>query len=496
MESILLIMSGVTYTDLSPALTSARALAAHPKALTFGLTLMEEPTAADMQAMLDLGGVQFLCPAYDGWPGIESLWQGETHILMGHPGMRFTRRWDALLLRDLRACQAGRTRRAVLTGYLPRAQDPVDAVSPVAAERIDESGYLHFQRGTPLRYARAAEPAAFIHPDFCFAPADFYREPPLGTQEPWFLRASRCQWNVFTAHRPRIRLEWDDPMLPCDVRELIANPAWKEHVRPFEQRFGIRFGKRTLSPMAKLGIFRDTLTFPMRVPVRTRAQELMRGLSHHGGCTPLCVTAYLTLPTPTENLPEESMSWFRRLIVLRELALLCYADGESVRRIAPIHPNVLEYKPRYGLPSDIAVDPADALNYVKLSKPFLLAVTREKFLTHSHYVWIDFGCLRYPVYEHAYLDWESICTDRIVLAVVDGLPDASMIVVPERLLKPLCKEFADRVAREQTRLPRETALWTRLIHDKPEWFDLRILPGHRELFTLLTTVRGEEYGTA
>ena len=156
---------------------------------------------------------------------------------------------------------------------------------------------------------------------------------------------------------------------------------------------------------------------------------------------------------------------------------------------------MLEYKRRYSVPVESVVGPDETLNFIKLSKPFMLNATREKFLTHSHYVWMDFGCLRYPVYEHAWLDWESVCTDRIVLSMVGGVPDLSMFVVPERLVRPLCKEIADRCARETGRLPQEPTLWLLLIHDKPEWFDLRPLPGVRELFTLLTTARGEEKGT-
>ena len=492
MERILLLMSAPTYADAQRALDSAQEMALHRDRVSFGVSLMEEPTEEETQAMLRLGNIQFLCPAEDSWQGILAVWEGESHILMGHPGMQFYPRWDALLLRDLKRCQSGRSRKAVLTGYLPRFQDAVDAVCPVAADAFDPEGLLSFHRGTPLRYARAPQPSAFLHPHFCFAPAAFFRE--AGEpNEPWFLRAFRQHWNVYTACKPRIRLLWDDRLPPCDVLGYAGGR--RETVRPFEQRFGIRFSKRQISPMARQGVFNEELTYPMRVPLAVKTQELFRDITSRADRTPLCVTACLTLPGPTPNLPEEYLSWFKRLIAIRNLALLCYADGDTIRRIAPIHPNVLEYKRRYGLPVESVVAPEEVLNVLKLSKPFMLSATREKFLTHSHYVWMDFGCLRYPVYEYAWLDWESICTDRIVLAMVGGVPDLSMFVVPERLVRPLCKEIADRCARETGRLPQETTLWMLLIHDRPEWFDLRPLPGVRELFTLLTTARGEEHGT-
>lgn len=492
MERILLLMSAQAFADAERALCSAQDMALHPGRISFGVSLAEEPTEEEMQAMLRLGNIQFLCPAEDSWQGVLAMWEGESHILMGHPGMQFDQHWDALLLRDLKRCQSGRSRKVVLTGYLPRSQDPVDAVCPVAADAFDLDGMLVFHRGTPLRYARSPQPSAFIHPHFCFAASAFFREAGEAG-EPWFLRAFRQHWNVYTACKPRVRLFWDDLLPACDVLAYAAEH--REAVRPFEQRFGIRFMKRQLSPMARQGIFNEELTYPMRVPLAVKTQEIFRGLSSRADRTPLCVTASLTLPGPTPNLTEEYLSWFKRLVAIRNLALLCYADGETIRRIAPIHPNVLEYKRRYGLPVESVVAPEEVLNFLKLSKPFMLSATREKFLTHSHYVWMDFGCLRYPVYEYAWLDWESICTDRIVLAMVGGVPDLSMFVVPERLVRPLCKEIADRCARETGRLPQETTLWMLLIHDRPEWFDLRPLPGVRELFTLLTTARGEEHGT-
>lgn len=492
MEQILLLLSAAAYADADSALRSAQSMALHPDRLSYGLSLGEEPDEASMRAMSALGNVQFLAPAGDSWQDAMSFWQGESHILTGHPGMRFAPHWDALLLRDLRRCQTGRSRKAALTGYLPRSQDPVDAACPVAADCFDGDGLLSFHRGMPLRYAAAPQPAAFLHPDFCFAPAAFFSE--LSQERgPAFLRAFLCRWNLYTPQHPRVRLRWDDPIPPCDACGYAA--AHRDELRPFEQRFGLRFAKRQLSPMARLGVFTEGLTYPQRVPLPVRAQELLRGLGGRSAAAPLCVTAYLTLPFPTDCLPEEYLRWFRNLSALRGLALLCYADSDTLRAVSALHPNVLEYKLRYSLPVDTVVPPEETLNYLKLSKPFLLSASRERFLTHSHYVWLDFGCLRYPVYEHAWLDWENLCNDRIVLSIADGEPDLSMVVVPERLVTPLCREVAARCAHPVGRLPDESTLWLTLIHDRPEWFDLRPLPGPRELFTLLTPMRGEEYGT-
>ena len=68
-----------------------------------------------------------MAPAADPWFDFAELWQGEGFLLIGSPDTRSARHWDMLLLRELRACQPGRKRPgSVLTGYLPRPEDPVE----------------------------------------------------------------------------------------------------------------------------------------------------------------------------------------------------------------------------------------------------------------------------------------------------------------------------------------------------------------------------------
>ena len=175
MDRILLLMSSDEYAQADAALRSARNNAASPERISYGLSLRQEPDAADHTAMRSLGSVQFLCPGGSSWQDVEALWQGEGYVLIAHPAMSFTKNWDMQLLRTLRQCRKDSLFSAVLTGYLPRPQDPVDAVCPVAAEGFDGEGRLCFHRGTPLRYATAPQRSAFIHTDFCFAPAGFFR---------------------------------------------------------------------------------------------------------------------------------------------------------------------------------------------------------------------------------------------------------------------------------------------------------------------------------
>ena len=490
MDRILLLMAAQGYPQADAALRSAMENAASPARVSYGLSLQDEPDENAHSAMRALGSVQFLCPGFSSWTDMEALWQGEGYVLIAHPAMTFTKNWDMQLLRALRQCRRDSVFSTVLTGYLPRPQDPVDAVCPVAAESFDAQGQLVFHRGTPLRYATAPLRSAFLHPDFCFAPAAFFRE--MQQEEaPLFLAAFRRKWEIYTLHRPVIHISDDMPLLPCQLPQETDTSLSR-----FEKRFGLRLATRQLSAMARQGVFTADLTFPTHVPYVVRGQEALRELmSSRGKVSPLCVTAYLSLPMDGPNMHEQYICWFGYLSRLKNLSLLCYGDGESTRKIMPMLPNVLEYKRRYGLPVEGEIPAEETMNYMKLSKPFILAQSREKFLNHSHYVWIDFGYLRYPVYERAAIDWANVCHDKIMLSMVEGVPDVSMLVVPDAMLLTLCREIAALCESElnsRGHLPMETELWLMLIKEHRDWFELIDMPGNRELLTLTMMSREEE----
>ena len=120
---------------------------------------------------------------------------------------------------------------------------------------------------------------------------------------------------------------------------------------------------------------------------------------------------------------------------------------------------------------EVQLAEGEELNFFRLSKLFLLAQGREKYLSHSHYAWIDFGYLRYPVYEGATLNWQPLCGKKAVIATVNGVPDPSMFVVPEELLTTLCRELltvCETALRLGDPLPQEADAWAELIRRRPE----------------------------
>ena len=484
MDRILILMSAADFLDAKTALYSARENAAAPGNLSFGVTLQNEPDDESHALMAELGNVLFLCPERDAWAAMPELWQGESHVLMAHPAMRFTTGWDKALLAALKGCPQTDKHQNVITGYLPVREDPLDAVCPVGADAFTVDGDLVFRHGTPLKFTDGCERGPFLHEQFCFGPAGFFRAMAQDTPDPKFLTAFALGWDFYALVKPVIRLVWDLPAAP--VRVAPDHPLCEE----FEQVFGVDFRRRTLSPQSRRGMVSEELNFRMKVPFAVKVQERVRHVQQRIAGSkgkfpqPLCVTLY------TEGMPEETMRWLRRLAGLKHLPLLAYASPLLLRKITDFFPNVMEFKPRYMMEL-----PVDAPQIVQqLSKAAILAKARDRELTHTHYLWLDADCLQFPVYAGTAFRWENLCTDRIVIAMVNGLPDPTMFAVPESMVLTLSREMEARCLtylNQRSDLPTETELWQIVIREHPEWFHLQVMPVERQLFTRLTTDEDE-----
>lgn len=480
MDRILILMAAEEFADAQPALNSARNAASAPDALSWGLSLAVEPDEEANAAMTALGMVHFLCPEQDLWQCMPSLWQGEGYVLMAHPAMRFTKGWDRELLKELRACPSGQVLTCALTGYLPVREDPLTSVCPVAADAFNADGELTFHHGMPLRFVAAPTRGPFLHPDFCFAPAGFFRAMSEGS-EPLFMCAFREGWDLYTLHRPIIRLLWDVPVPPCRI------PASHDLQQDFADVFGVSFAGRLLSAHARRGMLSKDVKFRMRVPVSIKVRETYRQkryalqrkfARHEAVLEPKCVTLY------TSRMEEETLRWLQQLATLKNLPLVAYVEPLQVRRIAEFLPSVHEFRPRHAM--ELPVEGLDGVD--TLSKAALLSTARDKYLTPSHYIWMDPDAIRYPVYDRTFFDWQAICTDRIVMAMVGGVPDTTMFCVPEKLVLPLARDMQARtltILEQRGALPEEREVWELVIRDNPDWFSLVVLPVKGQLFTLI-----------
>ena len=517
MERIFIMLSG-SFHEGFPVFESASREACYPERLTFCLASREKLSRAQLKRLKALGVVRLAEPesgdggaqeedwAGDGsasaplpWQAAFALWQGEEYALKAAAGLSFSRHWDLFLLKALRRCFAvGGNEKAALTGYPPRAEDPYDAFCPVAAQGFDEAGRLRYHRGVPLQDASRPQRAAFLHPDFLFAPAAFFHQTggdPEGEPMnlPWSMRAFHAGFSLFTLNQPLIR---SDGGLPVPPENWMLYPPEKEGtlLSQFEYQFGFRTGARKLSASARLGLYTPDLQFDVHTPLPVKGQEAWRRFQlRKSPLQPLCVTAYREMAGPVRCLEEEYESRFHHLARLSQLALVCYTRPPMSGKIRPYFANLYEYQNRYGLPMDVLWEPEEDFNQFSAGKVFLMRRSMNTFPHHSHYCWIDFGYQRWPLYFQSALDWRRAAGDTIHIARVEGALDTSFFSVPRDLVAFLADEMLKEAERSHGNGPLEPdhVLMARVYAQFPRQFTLHDLPAARRLFTK-TLLKKEE----
>ena len=479
MERLLMLMQAPSFSRVRETVADAVRTSSVPSRLTVGLLLEEAPGDEDLAVMQTMKGLMYLVSPGSIWEAVKRFWQGEAYVLIVSSDAVFSPSWD----RELQMMQQKSGERSILTGILPWPGDPVDAVYAVAGERL-EGNTLHFRQGVPLRYAAVSHLSAFINPEFAFGPAPFFlrMDPARG---PFFLQAFEERWVLQTMYQPVLHRQQ-----ATEVESAVLPDG--ENTERFARHFGMDLEEGLLSPEIREGIFTPDLQVKMTVPFSVKIQEGIRQSTiGRTGPDPLCVTAFL--PQNDTVMPDEQeMAHFRRLSAMENLPLLCFARPGAIRKILFSHPNTLEYKSRYSLTPE-GNGPEDDARYDVLNRFFLLAAGREKSEGHSHYIWMDFDYLGYPVYEGTALNWESICTDRICIGQYRERADFSMIAVPEFLINDVCREIQGACEAEMAKcghLPEPENVLRELEEKNPGWFDRVDLPGLRDLFSLSMTSWG------
>ena len=328
-----------------------------------------------------------------------------------------------------------------------------------------------------MRHMKRPVAGPFLHPDFCFAPSGFFRAV-ASAGDMQYLEAHRSGWQLYTLHTPLIHLQYDMPLPPvtaADDQALLDS---------FAHRFGVDFTIRTVADHARRGMQEKDFSLPEEFPRKLRMAERWRRFRYRmthllkwykEKITPHAVT----LVTP--DMPEETEIWLRQLARLENLSLTAYAPSALKRQVVEYLPNVYDLQPQHTM--EIAGVPQEAL--LPLSKAAALSATRDRTLKNSHYVWMDPDCVRHPVFPGAFFDWESICTDQIFIAMVDGHPDTSIFVVPDRMILDLANDLQARaiaILNQRGALPSETELWEMVIRENPGWFQHIVCPRRGQLF--------------
>ncbi|MBQ2700870.1 MAG: hypothetical protein IJF65_06910 [Clostridia bacterium] len=468
MDKILLMLPGDNVQAVSDTWRSALQSACYPQRL-HGVVSLKTPPVTEVKC--SRGEKERLF----------ALWQGEEYALLVPEGTVFEHHWD---LRILAAFLRLKNEKALLTGMLPRPEDPFGPM-PVAAQGFDEKGSLLFQPGMPLCHCPMPQRCAFIHPEFIFAPAAFFRamkewDPPL------FLAACESGWESYTLPDAAMR----HPAMPLPPPfEVRLAPPWQEKdpMGRFEKRFGLEMMSRRLSSAARLGLYTVDLQYDMKPLPHLMAREALRRLAlRRQEASPLFVTAFREMACPVKHMNGEYESWFRNLARLRELPLLLYAKGGPARRTRSHFSNIYDLQQRYGLPLERVWKPEEDLWQFKAGKPFLLSRTLASQPHHTHYGWIDFGYQRWPLYARTAFDWKPVCDDMIHLARVEGRLDPSLIVVPRELIPFLCDEMLHEAiqALEKGVLPSEEEMLAAIADRSPREFMIHDLDRRRGLLSL------------
>ena len=482
MQRILLMMAGRTWAECERAVAEAREMARQPELLSTGLVLREEPSRRSVQLMLPLRPLRFMLGRENAWQALPSVWQGEALTLLCTPETCFARGWDRKLQTMLKACDRGREGHVVFSGYLPRPEDPVRAVAPVALQGFDNAGRMVFHRGVPLQDAASPERSPFLHRDFCFGPTAFFLEMAGEHEDERILAAFAKNWEIWVPNAAPLSVERDWPLMPLEM------PGGARTQARFGGVFGIDFEARTVSPRAYTGISDTTLTPEMRVPLRRKLQEAIRQAdAGRWRLDPVFVTACLTWPRREVEEAAE-IGALQRLLNLRHARTLCFTDTGRQRQVRRVCPEADTFTRRCALPTRLPLTPERLQNYFALCKFFTLLNAREKQLAASHFIWVDPGILTWPVYGGAALDWQNICGSRIVMGESGGQADTSCIAVPQEMVMPVCREIysiCEARAAERGTFPSEEQVMQQLLIQHPDWFELLPMPRRGDLITLL-----------
>ena len=485
MERVLMLLYGADFDAVHDCLAEAVRTASVPDRLSLGVSLACPPDEKQLQEIAGMRVRTVISSDPAVWHAFPELWQGETYVLMAAAGMRFTPSWDRQLPYYLR--QAGN--RTVLTGLLPWPGSTVDAVYSIAGASLDDDLTLHLTAGVPLRYAVKAHKSAFLNPGFVFAPAAFLQQI-ARTELPLFLEAFRERWQLMTLQTPVLRMLGPTRLEPVSLADCPDPQILKD----FAEHFGMDLDAHTLSPEIREGIFTADLQVNGRVPLSVKFQEGVRRSLVGRGADPLCVTAYLE---DSVRPDAQAMAHFRRAGQLENMPVLCFASQTAIRAILFSHANTLAYKPRNGLLLDNVPDtPEDRSRYEVLNRFFVLAQGFERFMGHSHYIWMDFDYLRYPVYSGAAMQWDVVCTEKVCIAKTGGHLDFSMMVVPDIQVTAICRDIqavCDHVLRQTGHLPDPESVIQQLA-TVPGRFDFPETPSDHELLSLTMTLNGEEWG--
>ncbi len=451
----------------------ALAHARHPFSLRFALPVpleQEVRTAAPPEAALKQSDLLFYNEAA-GLAALPPLLTDETHFL-SLPGVYgFAQGWDRMLFSRLSRTGAPRALlTAVIVGQEAQAQPCLPALSGPFGPQGAPLG-----AGLPLVCSAAPVRTLLVHPGCVLGRVAFLRtaglEPALlsfaafGTETPVYALDRAPFWPL--SQLPVAMLRLPGP-------ELLPPPA----VERFTQRLGADPAGGILSPRALWGLFGPEEGYAQRMPLAPALQRAAASLlKRTAEPAPLVVTAWVDTPDPPCP-PQLALLRFVYLSALRALPLALYAGGELERPLRAKFPNTLAYPEHALLPRALTAAGATRRQLFARGRIALLERAMRAYPTFDTLAWVDFDAMPHPVCPQACPDFTVLLDDRVHIGWVANEPDATLLVVPRRLIKLLLEE-AQSITQLDAEMHRgfaEAAFYRRLIRKFPDLFVLHPLP--------------------
>lgn len=506
--------------ELLPTMYDALEKAKYPENISFGICFQERGDSPDYEALkaFPRGRVIQVEPeqsdgACSARAAVQSLWQGEAYTLQIDSHMRFVPEWDRILLEML--IPLGEN--AVLTCYCP-GYEPGRPLEPPRAYLLGADYFsfygilLLMARYFPLAADRPV-PGAFWSGHFSFSSGRLIQDVPYdpalyfhGEEISFAVRAWTKGYQLFYPHRAvcyhyyerDYRLtHWNDHagwqlrdvLSQQRVRRLLEmEPVEGERFGPYglgtvrsleeyERFSGVDFKNKHFDAKAWNGWY--DLTPP---PLQSRSIS-----EKAADQKVLLVTAFRDINRGTWNAFRRScrlyMEWFSMLAALRGLRLVCYCEDELQKELPPGSYAIRDYdmddtfyRTYYDREKEIMQRPdfkewigQRALN-PEHSNPDYSMVTHckanfvrraaEQYPGFSHYIWIDFGAVRYPLHPDTAFDWHRLMDDKIHMQVFG---DPRSFPADAR---QLCKESPDALLAALFVVPAEKTRWYERIYEQ------------------------------
>jgi len=526
---LVILAASVNAADACATIRRAFASAVRPLGLRFALPSVLEDQLSDLPQDVSL-------LYYYSLDALPDVLTDETHFLLLSAPYAFSSRWDAQLLRVLRSVGA----HTLLTGQMrfcpladekpvspmdaptqrlpklgrslsslrqnlpdirkrespqPRIHQPdahirpekekcSEAYLPALKESLGKNS-VSIGRGLALVCAEAPVKTLIVDPALLAGPVSFLQDCDL-TPETLSLAAYVAGYAVYALHEA-----WMWPVCELPARKLVrpgADVLPGSTMARFEQLTGFHYDQPHTVGKAAMGLFTADDVYAQRMPgnlilgQKARSARMRLRETHF----PLLVSAYIDLPSP-RNSPAFYLLRFGFLRRIASLPLLLFTGGSQERALRASFPNTQSYPSQGLLPLSLLQEGMKPHQHFVRSKPLLMLKAAKKYAEHTHVAWVDMDILPHPVCPEAVPQLHALMDDRIHMATVDGIPDASFLLIPVQYLPYLARETLSitQLDAELKRDFSEEVLWQRLFHKKPEWFAIHPMPRRRLLFLSL-----------